>query len=120
MDINVYYRELAKYPRLTPQEEKRLARKCADGDMQARNQLIRANLRFVVHVAKSYGQKGLVLEEIISAGNLGLIHAAEKFRAEKNCRFSTYAQFWIRQKIRHHSNSVNFYSFLTIQRNTYL
>ena len=85
---------------MTPEEEKELARRVQEGDAQAREHMIRANLRLVVSIAKNYVNLGLSFLDLIEEGNIGLMKAVERFDPEKNCRFSTYATWWIKQSIR--------------------
>jgi len=95
----LYMKDLMKLPVLTPEEEKQLAEKVAKGDIQAKKRMIEANLRLVVKIAKKYVNQGLSTLDLIEEGNLGLIRAVEKFNLKKDCRFSTYATWWIRQAI---------------------
>ena len=97
--IGIYFREIAKYKLLTPEEEKDLAKKAKLGDEEARNKFIEANLKLVISVAKSYFHQGLPVLDIIEEGNLGLIAAVERFDPELGYKFSTYAIWWIRQSI---------------------
>ena len=85
---------------LTADQEKQLARRVRAGDVEARNHLAAANLRLVVSIAKRYSNRGLSLLDLIEEGNVGLMRAVEKFDADANCRFSTYATWWIKQSIR--------------------
>src|SRR3974390_2800822 len=85
---------------LTAQEERELAARVLAGDLEARDKLVRANLRLVVSIARKYIGKGLPLEDLISDGNLGLIRAAEGYDPNMGTRFATYATYWIRQSIR--------------------
>ncbi len=87
-------------PLLSPEEEKELARRIKKGDMKAREHMIRANLRLVVSIAKNYVNRGLSFMDLIEEGNIGLMKAVERFDPEENCRFSTYATWWIKQAIR--------------------
>ena len=84
---------------LTPDQEQTLGRRAADGDHEAINELVEANLRLVVSVAKKYANRGLPLSDLIQEGNLGLIRAAQKFDYKRGLRFSTYAVWWIRQAV---------------------
>ncbi|MBD3266627.1 sigma-70 family RNA polymerase sigma factor [bacterium] len=97
--VGLYLREVGKYPLLSAQEEIDLAKKNQSGDPEARSQLILSNLRLVVNIAKRYQNQGLGLMDLIEEGNLGLIKAVEKFDITRECRFSTYATWWIRQFI---------------------
>ena len=94
-----YYRDVERYPLLRRDEEKDLVARMCKGDRPARDRLISANLRFVIHVAKSFQNQGLNLSDLINEGNLGLITAARKFDPDKGCKFITYAVWWIRQNI---------------------
>jgi len=100
--LDVYLREINRTPLLGPQRERALARRVAAGDPAARDLLIRANLRLVVHLARRFAGQGVPLEDLVAEGNLGLIHAAENFDPERGARFGTYAAFWVRQSIRQH------------------
>jgi RNA polymerase nonessential primary-like sigma factor len=95
----VYLHEIGATPLLTAAEEIRLARATRDGDFAARQHMIEANLRLVVSIARHYMHRGLPLDDLIEEGNLGLIHALEKFDPERGFRFSTYATWWIRQHV---------------------
>jgi len=97
--LRLYLREIKRTKLLTADEERALAHRIAEGDMAARKRMIESNLRLVVKVAKRYVGQGLPLVDLIEEGNVGVIKAVEKFRPEKNCRFSTYATLWIRQSI---------------------
>lgn len=94
-----YFEELSKYDPLDPQEELEIAKKAKAGDANAKEKLIKHNLRYVVEVAKSYQGQGLPLEELIAEGNYGLCKAAEKFNPDYKMKFITYAVWWIRQSI---------------------
>ncbi len=96
---NIYLNEIDKIPSLTRDEEKGLAEKIKQGDRQALSRLVKANLKFVVFIAKEYQDKGLPLDELISEGNLGLIEAARRFDANRGIKFISYAVWWIRQSI---------------------
>ena len=97
--LSVYLREINKIPLLTRKEEVDLARAAAKGAQSAKEKLIKANLRFVVNVAKKYQNQGLTLSDLISEGNLGLITAVDKFDVEKGYHFISYAVWWIKQSI---------------------
>ncbi len=97
--IRQYLGEIGRYPLLTAEQELRIARRMVNGDMQAQQQLVEANLRLVVSIAKRYGNHGLSLLDLAQEGNLGLIRAAQKFDPARGFRFSTYATWWIRQAI---------------------
>ncbi|MDD2407715.1 MAG: RNA polymerase sigma factor RpoS [Tepidiphilus sp.] len=94
-----YLNEIGTYPLLTPEEERRLAQLAKEGDEAARRTMIERNLRLVVSIAKHYQHRGLPFLDLIEEGNLGLIHALEKFDPSRGFRFSTYATWWIRQNI---------------------
>jgi RNA polymerase primary sigma factor len=94
-----YLVEINRYPLLTPEEESDVARRVAEGDESATRQLINANLRLVVTIAKRYLGQGLSFLDLVEEGNLGLIRAAGKFDYQKGFRFSTYASWWIKQAI---------------------
>ena len=98
-DMSQFLREIRQYPRLTPEEEKALARRCAAGDEEAIRQMVNANLRLVVYVAKEYAGRGVPLMDLIQEGSIGLLAAARKFDYTKDFRFSTYATKWIRQGV---------------------
>lgn len=97
----LYLSEIARSKPLTADEEAELAFRVQQGDQAARDQLIQANLRFVVSVAKQYQTKGVELSDLISDGNIGLINAAERFDPTRGFKFNSYAVWWIRQSIMH-------------------
>jgi RNA polymerase primary sigma factor len=98
--LNAYLREINRVPLLTAEEERDLAHRIREGDLEAREQMIQANLRLVVSIAKNYGGRGLSLMDLIEEGNIGLMRAVEKFDPGQETRFSTYATWWIKQSIR--------------------
>jgi RNA polymerase nonessential primary-like sigma factor len=95
----LYMREIGFVPLLSADEEKDLGRRVQKGDNEARKQMIEANLRLVVKIARYYCNRGLPFLDLIEEGNLGLMHAVKKFDPERGFRFSTYATWWIRQTI---------------------
>jgi RNA polymerase primary sigma factor len=98
--LESYLREINETPLLKAEEEKDLAHRIEDGDSEARDHLVRANLRLVVNIARSYQGKGLALQDLIAEGNLGLLRAVEGYDPSMNTRFSTYASFWIKQSMK--------------------
>ena len=97
--IGCYFNEVNKIKLLTPNEEIELADKVAKGDEKALSDLVQANLRFVISVAKNYQNQGLPIEDLINEGNIGLIRAAKKFDNSRGFKFISYAVWWIRQGI---------------------
>ncbi len=97
--VRMYLKEIGKVPLLTAEEEIDIAKRMADGDLDAKHQLAEANLRLVVSIAKRYVGRGMLFLDLIQEGNLGLIKAVEKFDYRKGYKFSTYATWWIRQAI---------------------
>ncbi|MGH7556535.1 MAG: sigma-70 family RNA polymerase sigma factor [Gemmatimonadota bacterium] len=97
--LDLYLKEISRYPLITRDEEARLARRIREGDQQALEKLCRSNLRFVVSVAKKYQNQGVSLSDLINEGNVGLIRAAHKFDETKGIKFISYAVWWIRQAI---------------------
>ena len=98
-DVRQYLTEIRRYPRLTPEQERDLAKLCAAGDENAIRQMVNSNLRLVVSVAREYAGRGVPLLDLIQEGSIGLLAAARKFDYTLDCRFSTYATKWIRQGI---------------------
>jgi len=98
--LQSYLQAIGQVALLTREEEVTLARKIQKGNKKARAQMIQANLRLVVKIAKDYAGYGLPLADLISEGNLGLIRAVEKFDPTKGTKFSTYASWWIKQSVR--------------------
>jgi len=98
--LDTYLAEIARVPLLTAEEEKELGRRIQEGDREARSAMIQANLRLVVSVARKYTQRGLPFPDLIAEGNIGLMKAVERFSPDAECRFATYAVWWIRQAIR--------------------
>lgn len=97
--IKLYLKEIQKSNLLTAEDERELAIKIGKGDEAARARMIESNLRLVVKIAKRYMNRGLPFLDLIEEGNMGLIKAVERFQISKECRFSTYATWWIRQSI---------------------
>jgi RNA polymerase primary sigma factor len=97
--LSLYLAEINKIPLLTRKEEEDYARRAAKGEQLAKDNLIQANLRFVVNVAKKYQNQGLPLADLISEGNIGLMNAIDRFDVEKGYHFISYAVWWIRQAI---------------------
>ncbi len=98
--LETYLREINEVALLTADEEKDLARAVGEGNMAARERMIRANLRLVVNIARGSVGKGLALQDLIEEGNLGLLRAVEGFDPNVGTRFSTYASYWIKQSIK--------------------
>lgn len=97
--LNLYFKDVSKQPRITPEDEVELARRIKKGDAIAAEKLVKANLRFVISVAKQYQGKGLPLIDLIQEGNCGLIEASKKFDETRGFKFISYAVWWIRQAI---------------------
>jgi len=99
--LNQYLQEIAQIPRLTPEKERELGRRVKQNDRAALEELVKANLRFVVSYAKRYRNSHVLFLDLINEGNIGLMHAAKKYDPDKNVKFITYAVWWIRQAILH-------------------
>lgn len=97
--IKIYMHEMGQFSMLSADEEVKLARRISEGDQSAKNELVEANLRLVVSLARHYQGCGLSYQDLIQEGNIGLIKAAEKFDVSKGFRFSTYASWWIKQAL---------------------
>lgn len=98
--METYLREINQTPLLTANEEKELAYRIQAGDLEARDHMVRANLRLVVNISRSYTNRGMQIQDLIEEGNLGLMRAVEGFDPTMNTRFSTYASYWIKQSIK--------------------
>lgn len=98
--LETYLREINETALLSAEEERELSRQISNGETAARDQMVRANLRLVVNIARAYTNKGLPLQDLIEEGNLGLLRAVEGFDPDMNTRFSTYASYWIKQSIK--------------------
>jgi RNA polymerase primary sigma factor len=99
LSLGLYFQDIGKMSTISAEEEEKLAKKIKQGDKQAMEMLVRANLRFVVSVAKQYQHRGLSLPDLISEGNIGLIKAAWRFDETRGFKFISYAVWWIRQSI---------------------
>ncbi|QEP45223.1 RNA polymerase sigma factor RpoS [Ectothiorhodospiraceae bacterium BW-2] len=122
--IQIYLREIGFKSLLSAEEEIELALKIETGDREARQRMIEANLRLVVKIARQFTNRGVLLPDLIEEGNLGLIHAVEKFDPRRGFRFSTYATWWIRQTIEraimNQSRTVRLPVHILKEINTYL
>ncbi|MDX1966145.1 MAG: RNA polymerase sigma factor RpoD/SigA [Planctomycetaceae bacterium] len=98
--LETYLREINETALLSAEEEKELSNRISNGEKEARDRMVRANLRLVVNIARAYTGKGLPLQDLIEEGNLGLLRAVEGFDPDMNTRFSTYASYWIKQSIK--------------------
>ncbi len=99
VSLEIYLKEIQKYPLLNSNKEKQLLMLCQQGDKKSREEIIQCNLRLVVSIAKRYINCGLPLADLVAEGNIGLLDAIEKFDLSKQCRFSTYATWWIKHSI---------------------
>ena len=99
-EVELYLNEISKFKLLTMQQERELAYRIAKGDNEARDHMIRSNLRLVVSIAKNYTERGMLFLDLIEEGNLGLLKAVGRFSPDQGCKFSTYASWWIKQTIR--------------------
>ena len=99
-ELDTYLREINEVALLSPGDELQLACEVQEGNMEAREHMIRANLRLVVSIAKNYVNRGLSFMDLIEEGNIGLMKAVERFDPDAGCRFSTYGTWWIKQAIR--------------------
>ncbi len=97
--LQLYFRELDRLRLLSAEEELRLAERSRAGDQEARRRLVEGNLRFVVHIARSFSWSELPMSDLIAEGNTGLLRAADKFDPSNGCRFTSYAVYWIRRAI---------------------
>lgn len=97
--LGLYFKDVSKQPMIDVEEEIKLTKKIKEGDNKAINDLVKANLRFVISVAKQYQNSGLALVDLIQEGNIGLIEAAKKFDETRGFKFISYAVWWIRQSI---------------------
>ena len=98
-DMCQYLQEIRAFPLLSPEQERQIARRCADGDEEAVRQMVNSNLRLVVSVAREYAGRGVPLLDLVQEGSIGLLVAARKFDYTLDFRFSTYATKWIRQGV---------------------
>ena len=99
LSYNFYFKKLKRYPLLSKDEEYELALKIKEGDKKAKDLMINSNLRLVIIIAKKFIGRGLLFDDLIMEGNIGLMKAVDKFIPKKGLRFSTYAMWWIRQSI---------------------
>lgn len=98
-NIRMYLNEIGQTPLLTVEEERQLAKRIKRGDQEAKQHMIRANLRLVVNIAQHYSRNGLPLLDLISEGNIGLMKAVERFDPDNGAKMSTYAAWWIKQSM---------------------
>jgi RNA polymerase primary sigma factor len=99
-ELELYLQEISRFALLKPHEERELAYRIAKGDKEARDHMVRSNLRLVVSIAKNYLHRGMTLLDLVEEGNLGLLKAVSRFSPDQGCKFSTYASWWIKQTIR--------------------
>src|SRR5262250_1763238 len=99
LPLTAYLHEIDETALLSAEEEKELAYRVEGGDREARDRMVRANLRLVVSLARGYAGRGLPLEDLVAEGNLGLLRAVEGFDPGRGTRFSTYASYWVRESI---------------------
>lgn len=99
ISVNLYLKDISKYPLLTDKEESELISKIKNGDEKAKEKLITSNLRFIISIAKQYQNKGVEFADLISAGNIGLMRAISHFDNSYDCKFISYAVWWIRDSI---------------------
>lgn len=99
--LSIYFKDVRKSETISIEKEVELAKRITEGDQSALNELVNANLRFVIKIAKDYQNQGVALADLISEGNYGLITAAKKFDHTKGFRFISYAVWWIKQAIKH-------------------
>ena len=97
--LSLYFKEINKISLLTREQEDEIARKAVNGDKEAQEKLVEANLRFVVNTAKKFQNQGLPMEDLISEGNIGLMNALDRYDPDKGYHFISYAVWWIRQAI---------------------
>ena len=97
--LQLYLKDINKFPLLTIEEERKLIGKVKKGDEEARATLVKSNLRLVISIAKNYVNRGLSFLDLIDEGNIGLLKSINGFKVEMGCKFSTYATWWIRQAI---------------------
>ena len=97
--LKLYFKEISRVPLINGDEEKALSKRIEQGDLEAKQKLVAANLRLVIKIAKRYMNQGIAFQDLIEEGNLGLIKSAEKFNWRRGFKFSTYATWWIRQFI---------------------
>lgn len=98
--MQLYFKQIEHIPLLTPEQEIELARRVRAGDVEARNEMVKGNLRLVVSIARNYLNRGLSFLDLIEEGNLGLVKGVERFDPDEGNRFSTYGTWWIKQAIR--------------------